>query len=490
MADRRHIAFKVRTYLEGLSPAALNMLMRGLETAREHGTEDPQSGLILDTARSLLRRPETDGDPETYRGNVLKRAFFKPLEPFLISEVLEEKLPGRIHRPSLDAIWLWLERDIAPEPIAKLQKALLKAEYKERAVDAAVAKLRSKLLDEMKATLEEAADGGLAHQKIAYRVGGDNILAELEDIHGILTHADALAGFVQALPDSLDAVDLKTDELLLVQGTKFIDDDPLRAAWLAALFLPRAEDPAWLVSYAARAARSSRATLIHRSPYRPLVEILLSELHRLTRAAEQARGNPLRGDHMVDCIRRYADLMRDISIETTLDDVLEWRERLAQIRSDMAAFLNKTLASLLADLRRVLQVPPVGEDGRFTQDRTAVADVRHLLEVLVIARHNGEALAVNDLANRLHHSVEQVLDISSRALLDKVRDTTGDHRRACLATANAAIEFCEVAISEDYARTLRSRRDKLCEGIDLATADTDGLFADAPSLVRAKAAAG
>ncbi|AXS39978.1 hypothetical protein D1F64_07785 [Breoghania sp. L-A4] len=480
MVDRSLIALKVRSYLEGLSGRALAMLVRGLEAARENGVDDPQSDVILEAARALIRKPEADGEPDAHRRSLLKRAFFAPLRPFLISEVLDTKAPGRIYRPSLDAIWLWLERDIAPDAIIRLQKELAKRDFKEEAVDKASEALRAIALKAMRETLDEAAADTLAKQKVAYRVGGDDILAELEDVHAILDQQKEIAAFADGLSDTLDAVDLRTDDLLLAQAKEFVGKDPRRAWWLAALLLARAEDPAWLVAFATRAARSSKANLIHKSPYRPLVDALLAETQRLTLVAQQARGNPSRGAAMVDAVRGFGDLVRDLNIETRVDDVAEWREQLAKSRADMAAFVTKTLNSAVAELRRAMQIPPVDEDGRFVQDTAAVNDAAQILRLLLVARNAGEALAVSELARRLHQSVEQVLDIGSRALADKLREATGDHRRACLAALNASIDFCTIYFGDDYARRLRERRDKLCEGEDLSTADEDGLFADTP----------
>lgn len=478
MVERSHIELKVRSYLEGLSEKALTMLVRGLEAARENGAEDPQSDLILRTAGALIRSPETDAKPSAFRRNMLKRAFFEPLDPFLISEILSHKVSGRIYRPSLDAVWQWLERDIAPKQIAELQTKLAKADYEKPAADAAVTVLRDLVLKAMSETLEEAKASGLMRQKVAYRVGGDNILAELADIHAILVNAKDLKAIIEVLPDTLDAVDLKTDELLLTQAKSFVGKDTQRASWLAALFLTRAEDPAWLVSFAARAARSSKAALIHRSPYNPFVEILVSELERHVFVAHQARANPVRGELMVESIRRFADLVRDVNIEITLDDVADWRKPLEKCKADMGVFLEKTLATVSADLRRTMQIPTVDDDGRFRQDSTAIADAQRVLRILLIARHGGEDLAVSELATRLYHGVEQILDTGTRNLMETVRSATGDHRRACLAAVDTAVLFCGVFFGDGYARTLRNRRDKLSEAVDLATFDADGLFSD------------
>lgn len=478
MVDRSLIALKVRSYLEGLSGPALAMLVRGLEAGHENGSRDPQSGVILEAARSLIRSPETDNEPDAFRRGLLKRAFFEPLEPFLITEVLSTKLSGRIHRPSLDAIWLWMERDLAPKKITELQKTLIEKDFEEPAVEAAALALRAEVLGEMRQTLDEANAGGLGHQKVAFRIGGDDILAELEDIHGLLSIADDLKFCVDQLPDTLDAVDLKTDELLLTQAKAFVGSDQRRGSWLAALYLVRAEDPAWLVSFAARAARSTKANLIHRSPYRPFIQILLSELQRLTLEAKNARGNPAQGSHMVDCVQRFSDLVHDIDIETNLEDVAEWRKQMAADKAEMATFLGTMLKGVSKDVRSAIQVPDVGEDGRFTQNLDAIENTRQSLRVLLIARHRGDALAINEPATRVFHTVEQILDIGTRTLLDNVRDGTGDRRRASLSSLNVAISYCEVFFGQDHARMLRNRRNKLSDAIDLATFDADGLFAD------------
>ena len=48
MTDRRFLTAKIRSYLDELSPRAVQTLLRSLETARDRGSDDPNLDLILD----------------------------------------------------------------------------------------------------------------------------------------------------------------------------------------------------------------------------------------------------------------------------------------------------------------------------------------------------------------------------------------------------------------------------------------------------------
>ena len=58
MPDRHLLTAKIRSYLQALSPRAVQTLLRGLEGARARGSDDPHLDLILDACLSTVR-PDT-----------------------------------------------------------------------------------------------------------------------------------------------------------------------------------------------------------------------------------------------------------------------------------------------------------------------------------------------------------------------------------------------------------------------------------------------
>src|SRR5262245_60385548 len=101
---------RLRRFLRELPSGARALLMAELERAVLRGEEIPGGNMLLQEVRAAMRA--TDAQPP--RIGAPAQAFFRPLEPFLIDAQSDRKSPGRIARATLDPIWTWILRDLAP----------------------------------------------------------------------------------------------------------------------------------------------------------------------------------------------------------------------------------------------------------------------------------------------------------------------------------------------------------------------------------------
>ena len=111
---------RLRDYLGQLPPKAQALLMREFERAIERGEDVAVANFVLEQLRMVVRAPSEDTTPRTEDP---MRLAFRPLEPFLVENVLHVR-PGQIRRSSLGPVWLWLGREGCPEAVAAFEASI------------------------------------------------------------------------------------------------------------------------------------------------------------------------------------------------------------------------------------------------------------------------------------------------------------------------------------------------------------------------------
>ena len=106
MPDGQHPPERLRRYLKDLNPEARASLLADLEAGALRLDQLPEADLILGELRRMHTVPREHPSPQ--------QLLFAPLTPFVIDDNPARKHPGRIARGSLEWIWQWIARDLAP----------------------------------------------------------------------------------------------------------------------------------------------------------------------------------------------------------------------------------------------------------------------------------------------------------------------------------------------------------------------------------------
>ena len=110
MPDGQHAPERLRRYLEDLKPEAQASLLADLEAGTLRADQLPEAELILAELRRMRTGPQEPPSPD--------QLFFAPIAAFVIDDNPARKHPGRIARGSLQRIWQWIARDLAPQQIS------------------------------------------------------------------------------------------------------------------------------------------------------------------------------------------------------------------------------------------------------------------------------------------------------------------------------------------------------------------------------------
>ncbi len=456
---------KIRSYLQELSPQAVETLVRALERKRASGTKDPHVELILSASVELMRTdPAAKGGgpvestPLRSGREVVPRMFFHTLEEFLINEHLPEKQEGRVHRPVLNRVWTWISRDVLPHDIDILIRQVEAGKLNEDRLDTMVRALRRRAVDAISTALEKGKSSEKEYRRLSIELGGERGLADLRDINKIFAAEGWLVPFLNAVPESLTERRLKGDIDILKMVEKAAHRFPEYNSVVAAALLERADRPSALCSFAGRLARSDDPRVIGQSPFAPFVDMVLSEAERLNILAEAHRTRNPDPVAFSQALQEYHSLVKGVELDMDLSQTDTWRKRLSNTKKKISDIVSRELASAHGAVRRSMQVPVLNKAGDFKVDQNAIDDAVRALRVVVMVRNATETFAVNDIGKRTRQAVEQTLEIVTRSLITELRKQHGKALDAHVAAVDVAIMLSEIYYGADYAQQLRRSR--------------------------------
>jgi hypothetical protein len=153
MPDGQHAPERLRRYLKDLKPEARASLRADLEARALRRDQLPEADFVLGELRRMRSLPREHPSPE--------ELLFAPVTPFVIEDNPARKHPGRIARRSLERIWQWIARDLAPQQTSMFAGAILEARDSlfalGKRLPSSIGNLSDHQLDNVKALLDSAS---------------------------------------------------------------------------------------------------------------------------------------------------------------------------------------------------------------------------------------------------------------------------------------------------------------------------------------------
>ena len=427
------------------------MLVRGIESARTKGDKDPHLEMILAVAREDEEGPRDVADVET----AFREAFFAPCECFLVQQEMAVRQKGRIQAASVDPIWIWFKRDVARDLIETTLSGLEKsAGALEEDAAKAADEVRQQAVPLARKYIEalSADEDGL--QKLAGQLGTRKILDDARDVLDIFQNKDALDTVLwnasESLEDDQDAPLLQ--QLPTIKA--FADKYPQFLHLLAIRYLTRVKTPSVLVRLAILIAKTDVAPAIERSIYAPFIDVAFSEIERCVEVVRARKALLDRDGTLAEAVLDLHRVVRRIQIAIDVEGMTSWGRRLSRCRSETSEILRETIEGTPGLVKRALRPRTVGDKVAAPPD-DLVREARDALEVLGAARRAIDSLALNQNVKNARALVEQVIEKSSRTLIDRLRDAPSEERAALTEIVEAAIDYANIVFGEEYSALLR-----------------------------------
>ena len=442
---------RLRDYLRDLPVATRALLIAELERAASRGEEIPGGNFLLNEVRSAVR--ESDGATPRLDGPA--RLVFRPLQPFLFDSNVVHKYPYRIARTSLVPIWRWIGRDLMPEQAASFKReagrALAAADP--ATCDHLTHLFHERLIERIRITFAAVASNEKARRRLAGQIGTVAPLKDIGDLFAIITRRDTFALIESRLPGHIPNLTPP-----LIDSVMALLESPFGVAhellpYSLVLVLSQLAAPWQLIRLAVKAAGSDHDARVAGTPYATAVVHALGEIER--QVAELKFD--LRRGSAAACtvlLKSIHDAVRGLRTELDLAPDSTWGRQLAEIRADVSSLLKAEIESVPGRVRRLLR-PRTARDARgFVLDAGDIASTESLIELVGACRNYASELALNEIAQRTYHEVEQYLDTDKQALLEGLRNASDAERAFRQSQVDAAVRFCGKVFGQDYASIL------------------------------------
>ncbi|MBD8893477.1 hypothetical protein [Roseibium litorale] len=466
MTNPELVSNKIRSYLQDLSPKAVEGLVRSLERARAEGATDPHYELILTVSAQMLRQVQPDDLGNRIwrvRQSQVQRKFFQPLEEFLITEFLPTKQEGRIHRDMLDRVWTWLGRDLLPSDVKKVLDLALRPKVSDDKLDMLVANLRKTALDAMSDALHQIERSDKERRRLSIEVGGERGIADLKDINKIFGAEDWLMPLLQVVPETLNDKKFRADTSILRIVQRCSERFPDHVPVVAVALMERADSPSDLACLAGRLANSNDAKVISASRFAPFVDVVLSEAERLNVLAQDHRKYNPDPVAFSMALSDYHTLVKGLEQDLELSHSSTWHKRLSETKREISAAVTGELQNAMGAVRRSLQVPKADSEGVLQIDNASIDEAVRALRTAVMVKNASETFAVNDIGKRTRQVIEQTLEIVTRSLISDLGNQPDQSLKAHLSAVDTAIMLSEIYFGGDYAAQLRRSRQTAIE---------------------------
>jgi hypothetical protein len=444
---------RLRQFLRELPSGARSLLMTELERAVLRGDEVPGGDMLLQEVRAAVR--DSGEHANAPRIGAPARAFFAPLEPFLIDIQGEHKAPGRIARATLDPIWTWIARDLVPAEAKAYSDDVTRALAAGEAEppDPLVHSFQALAAARMRATLDAAQADEKLRRKLSHLIAMPDALNAVRDIHTIVAARDTLDLIAGRLPGHIR--DLNPGTLNNVMG---LLNSPICPQGLQPYTLimvaNRLAVPWHLIRLAVRAAETDDVVRIAASPFGLAVSITLGDIERMVAElkADLKRGRTVAVTSLLKCIH---DGVRGVRTELDLSGDSAWARQVASIRSEISSVLTAEIESLPGRVRRLVRPRVLKDIARGSVlNADEVNETEAMIEFVGACRNFARELATSEVTLRTFQEIQQYLDSSTRALLDALRGAGEQDRAFRKSQMDAAIKFCGKAFGQDYAALL------------------------------------
>lgn len=457
---------RLRRYLGALPDSAKTMLVREIENARRRGDEVPGGDLIIAAIRGpdpeppmpSRQRPPADAEEIARREAAGARALFRPLEPFLIDEVLETRVTGRIARASLAPVWTWLARDLVPADAVAFAAAADEAGDDEAALTLLAGEFLARAVPAIRSALDLAGRNAQAHQKLIGRLNEERILGELPDIIRILTDTAAIAAPVAKLPPTIR--NLAEEGLANARAilAPVVASRPDLVPYCLALIQNRLSQRAQLVRIAVSAAESDDPAKVAATPFRAAVDLVICELERAAIRAMAAM-HEARFAALARAVKEFHDTARSLRTDMHLAGDGPWQRRVAKLRAELAGLLTAELDSLPGQVRRLLRPRQKVDQPMAPIPSDTVGEVETRLDLLATCRTYASEIALNELTLRVHSEIQSYLDPTLTQLMESIRQQPDVDRALKISQIDAAVRFSARIFGPSYAQLLQKAAD-------------------------------
>jgi hypothetical protein len=439
MPNGQHAPERLRRYLKDLKPEARASLLADLEAGALRRDQLPEADLILGELRRMRPLPHLSTD----------QLLFAPLIPFVIDDNPARKHPGRIARRSLERIWQWIARDLAPRQTSTFAHEVSALARRPADIEAAARRFQDSIGRRVHDALACTRNDHKAERQLAGQIGTSRDVDEAREIAAMLEARDQLSALGKRLPSSISNL---SDHQLDAMKAR-LDQASMRPVFLYAvlLLMSRLTAPWQLIRLAIKAAGTDESDRVAETSYAITITAVLAEMEamvwRLDTALKAADAQSRAG-----LLKDIHDTARGLRTEINLAADGAWARQLAALRGEVSKRLRAEIESTPGKVRRLLR-PPRQVSSETVEPADAAA-AEAAIELVLICRTYAAELALNEATLRVSSDLQGVLERETSTLLAALRQAGDAERHYRQSPLDAAARFAGQVFGAAYASLL------------------------------------
>jgi hypothetical protein len=351
---------ELRNLLAALPPEKATRLATAVERSRLTGEAGLPAPLILEGLRPTLRKVTTRRTPTA------QRLFCEAFSDFLV-DTRDFKQAGRISRSTISALWQWLAREGLQERLARHEAAIAAAVLARDplAEEQRVRSLQQEAVAALAPALMRAASSGPEQRSLASRFGGDDALADIQEIALLVAGAGELTPLRGLLPRRIDM--LSDQNMALVRD---IYEDlsarkPDLCPYVGLLVLSRLRRPWEVLRLASIRALRADQPLFRQGDMAIIGDILLADMEHLALDIASVRPDAMDTDAILNRLDRFTQMSGGLVREIGTRRDGKWGQRLIKIRQLASDAMDMLIARVPREIASALPAQkPLGAMGR------------------------------------------------------------------------------------------------------------------------------
>ena len=435
---------RLRRYLKDLRPEARASLLADLEAGALRREQLPEADLILGELRRM--RPLPHLAPE--------ELLFAPLTPFVIDDNPARKHPGRIAWRSLERIWQWIARDLAPQQTSMFVHEVSTLAGRPADIEAAARRFQDRIGRMVQDALACTRNDHKAERQLAGQIGTPRGVDEAREIAAILEARDSLSALDKRWPSSISNLsDHQLDNMKAL-----LDSASVRPVFLYAvlLLMSRLTAPWQLIRLAIKAAGTDQSDRVAETRYAITITAVLAEMAAMVWRLDAAL-KAADAQSMARLLKDIHDTARGLRTEINLAADGAWARQLAALRGEVSKRLGAAIESTPGTVRRLLR--PQRQVSGETVDPADAAAAAAAIELVLICRTYAAELALNEATLRVSSDLQGVLERETSTLLAALRQAGDGERHYRQSQLDAALRFAGQVFGAEYASLLAKAAD-------------------------------
>ena len=317
----------LKAFLGGLPGHVAARLARAVEIDRLMAGSLPHED-ILTGLRAVLRRDHYDRTPTPLR------LFCLPFQDLMTSAPRTAKQKAVIARSTVLPLWRWLGKTLLPHETVAYEveaKTLIMAQQSNEALACA---------GQYWLTAAQALDKALVDVKAAKAaLGNDAALADAQEMALMLNASQAVLKIQSLMPIPAPMHDELLWELRAVYDS-LVREQPDAAPYVAVIAMNRLSRPGEGLRLPLMIARQTNDTLIAQTDMGLVGEILFGRLDAKRAEICATRHPHFDTDHLLDLVRRFAELSAAVVKEIEVRRDGEWGQRLLKDRAEVGTVMD------------------------------------------------------------------------------------------------------------------------------------------------------